>query len=445
MTHSDIRVRFAPSPTGHLHIGGVRTALFNWFYARHQKGKFLLRIEDTDQTRSEQEFVDEIQESLAWLGLDWDEEIRYQSEDLPKYQKAAEKLISEKRASRIDTESQAVIFHVDPEAAITFTDIVHGDISFQGKEIGDIVIIKSDGFPTYNFACVVDDHEQKITHVIRGDDHITNTPKQVALFSALGYALPQFAHIPLILGSDGAPLSKRHGSVSLQAYIKEGYLREGLINYLSLLGWGAEGGQEFFTIAQLMKKFSLKRISKTNATFDVMKLKAINARHIKGLSDEDYLSRVRSYCEEQGFQYPNSDGKRADRLYVLYKDRMKNFAELIDRTRYFFEGVSFNHEAVIAYLSDKKVVGYLNEVIKELEHDTTAKDANTLELLIRKVARHLSVQASDLIHPIRVAITGDMVSPGLFDLMAVLGKEHVMACLRYVTANFPSLLTVKST
>ncbi|MBN1493347.1 MAG: glutamate--tRNA ligase [Candidatus Omnitrophica bacterium] len=433
MTHSDIRVRFAPSPTGHLHIGGVRTALFNWFFARHQQGKFLLRIEDTDQTRSAQEYEEEIKDSLVWLGLDWDDEIIFQSDDLRKYQEAAEQLIKDKKATRVDPESQAVMFHIDPDEKITFHDLVHEEISFQGKDIGDIVIIKSDGFPTYNFACVVDDHASKITHVIRGDDHIANTPKQIALYSALGYKIPKYAHIPLILGTDGAPLSKRHGAVSLQSYIKEGYLREGLINYLSLLGWGAEGGHDFFTVAQLMKKFSLKRISKTNAIFDTMKLKAINAKHIKQLSREEYLRRVREYCEDQNIDLSADDPKQVDELFLLYRDRIKSFAELIERTRYYFDGVVFNQEARKAHLADKATIKNIKEVICDLESETALKDAASFEAVVRKAARNLSLQAADLIHPIRVALTGDAVSPGLFELMAVLGKARVLKSLIDVT------------
>ncbi|MEA3305303.1 MAG: glutamate--tRNA ligase family protein, partial [Candidatus Omnitrophota bacterium] len=228
-----VRVRFAPSPTGFLHIGSARSAFFNWLFARREKGKFLLRIEDTDIARSKKEFLDEILASLKWLGMDWDEELVHQSERIEIYKKAAEKLIKENKAYK---DEDAVRFRM-PEKKIKIHDITRGDIIFDSKVLKDEVLIKSDGSPTYNFACVVDDAQMKITHVIRGDDHISNTPKQIAIYESLGYDIPKFAHIPLIMGADGGRLSKRHGATSIMEYKKQGYLADALVNFLALMGW----------------------------------------------------------------------------------------------------------------------------------------------------------------------------------------------------------------
>lgn len=441
MSQQEIRVRFAPSPTGHLHIGGVRTALFNWFYAKNQGGKFFLRIEDTDQARSELAYEEEIEKSLAWLGIDWHDRTLHQADDLGRYQRAAQALIDKRCAERIDAETPAVIFHVDPDQDITFCDAVHGDISFKGKDVGDIVIIKSDGFPTYNFACVVDDHALKISHVIRGDDHIPNTPKQIALCMALGYRIPKYAHMPLIIGPDGSPLSKRHGGVSLQYFVDEGFSKEGLINYLSLLGWGAEGGNEFFSVEQIIKKFSLKRVNKTNATFDTAKLKALNVQHMKQLSDEAYAERAEDYCKRMHRDVSMRDADVRRRLFALYKGRAKTFKELLQLTAYAFGGIGYRQDAVRMYFCQPETKVFLCKILNVLsDQQVDFTDMQSIEQQVRSLARTLSQQFSDLIHPLRVAVVGDSVSPDLFSIMVVLGRMFVCERLQYVINHLEEIL-----
>ena len=432
MTTDPIRVRFAPSPTGHLHIGGVRTALFNWFYARKHRGTFSLRIEDTDRTRSEKQFEDEIQRSLQWLGVRWDGEVVYQSARLHKYQKLAASLVERGIARHVD-DTAAIEFCIDPDEEFRFSDMVHGEIVFKGSDVGNIIIMKSDGYPTYNFACVVDDYSQGITHVIRGDDHVSNTPKQIALAQALGYSLPQYAHMPLIMGPDNTPLSKRHGAVALTWYIDEGFSREGLINYLTLLGWGAPGGEEFFTVSQLIEQFSLERVSKTSAIFDEQKLRAINQRHLKAMSDAQYLMRVKEYCSSHNITTGSVDGEQRDRLFILYKERAQTFKDLIEMVRYCWNGVTFEKASIARYLSDPATKEYLTDVHAALAAaDTAFATPGSIEETVRASAARQQIKAAALIHPIRVALTGGSVSPGIFELMHGIGKDECLTRIRHV-------------
>ncbi|MBI4394606.1 MAG: glutamate--tRNA ligase, partial [Candidatus Omnitrophica bacterium] len=304
----EIRVRFAPSPTGFLHIGGVRTALFNYLFARKEKGKFLLRIEDTDRERSKPEFEDEILNSLSWLGLKWDEPILKQSERIGFYQSISERLIQEGLAYREGEGGRNAVKFKTPKQKIKFHDLIHGAIEFDGTLLDDLVIQKSDGSPTYHFACVVDDHEMGITHVIRGDDHISNTPRQLFLYEALGWKPPQFAHLPLVFGQDRTPLSKRHGAVSLTAYREEGYLPEGVLNYLALLGWSPSGKEEIFTLPELIERFTLQGINKTNACFDSEKLKWTNAEHLRRLKNEDYIKKLSEFLSVTPLTLPSPLG-----------------------------------------------------------------------------------------------------------------------------------------
>ncbi|MDP6685822.1 MAG: glutamate--tRNA ligase family protein, partial [Candidatus Omnitrophota bacterium] len=273
---STVRVRFAPSPTGNLHIGSARTALFNWLYARSQGGKFILRIEDTDKTRSNEEYLKEILSSLEWLGLEWDEGPYFQSKRQDIYHSYVEKLLTQGLAYK---DGEAVIFKV-PHEKIKIYDVVHGEIEVDNSLIGELVLIKSDRTPTYNFACVIDDIDMKLTHIIRGDDHISNTNKQLALYKALGVKPPKFAHIPLILAPDKSRLSKRFGAVAISEYRQKGYLPQAMVNYLALLGWAPGDNREFMDTPQIVKRFSLKRVNKTGAEFDENKLRWLNGEHI---------------------------------------------------------------------------------------------------------------------------------------------------------------------
>ncbi|MDO8140158.1 MAG: glutamate--tRNA ligase family protein, partial [Candidatus Brocadiales bacterium] len=278
---SNVRVRFAPSPTGYLHIGGARTALFNWLFARHNKGVFILRVEDTDQQRSTEESTKAIFDSMKWLGLDWDEGPYYQSQRLSIYKQYAEKLVEHGKAF-YDTDAEgrkAIRFRMQDEIT-EFNDLIHGAITFDAALIEDFVILKADGFPTYNFACVVDDADMDITHIIRGDDHISNTPKQIALYKAFGFNTPEFAHIPMILGEDGSRLSKRHGATAVTDYRDKGYLSHALVNFLALLGWSPGNDQEIISITEMIEKFTLKRVNKTSAQFNNTKLDWMNGQYI---------------------------------------------------------------------------------------------------------------------------------------------------------------------
>lgn len=425
-------VRFAPSPTGFLHIGGIRTALFNFLYARNQQGKFLLRIEDTDRERSQAVYEREILDSLEWLGLRWDEEIVYQSSRLNRYQEVAENLMADGLAyDEIKEGKRAVRFRV-PKRPIFFQDMIHGRMQFDASLFDDLVILKSDGYPTYHFACVIDDHDMGITHVIRGDDHLSNTPKQLLLLEALGWKPPKYAHVPLILGEDGSPLSKRHGAVSVKWYQEEGYLPEGVLNYLALLGWGMEGNQEIFSLDELIKKFSVKRIHKSGACFDFEKLAWLNGQHIRKLSEEDYLSRVSAYYGEESRCFSPRIWKR---LALLYQSRIRTFSELKAQADYLFAEIEVYERDIFLQLADSEdrtkllrkgmeAWGRKAETLSDFEDETT------LEKMTREVAAESGMEAKALIHPLRFALTAKTSSPGLFELMAVLGKEKCLARLK---------------
>ncbi|MBI1977579.1 MAG: glutamate--tRNA ligase [Candidatus Omnitrophica bacterium] len=431
-----VRVRFAPSPTGFLHIGGVRTALFNFLFARKEKGNFLLRIEDTDRERSRPEFENEILDSLKWLGLTWDGEILRQSERLSVYQKAAQELIQNDFAYRIEEAGKIAVKFKIPKEKVEFQDLVHGPIEFDAALLDDLVIIKSDGYPTYHFACVVDDHHMGITHVIRGDDHISNTPRQILIYEALGWDTPKFGHLPLVFGSDKTPLSKRHGAVSLSAYQKEGYLPEGIVNYLALLGWSSGGDEEMFTLKELIGKFQIEGINKTNACFDPEKLKWINGEHIRRLSNSDYLERLGRFLE--GSNVVNRP--RFKEIALLYKERIRTFSELMEQASFFFrEAIEYDLRACAKHFKDLETKRRLEKLSRTLEKLEDFSDLSKLELCVRKTAEELALEGRALIHPVRVAISGRSVTPGLFEVMSLLGKEEVLKRIQYVIINFNQL------
>lgn len=431
-----IHVRFAPSPTGYLHIGGVRTALFNYLYAKNQGGKFFLRIEDTDRERSKPEFEKEILDSMKWLGLNWDNQLIRQSERLNHYREIAKQLI-EKDLAYESTEGgkKAVKFRMPKKKAV-FTDLVHGEVTFDASLFDDLVIIKSDGYPTYHMACVVDDHDMEITHVIRGDDHLSNTPRQILLFEALGWKPPKYGHLPLIMGDDGTPLSKRHGAVSLTAFKEGGYIPEGLLNYLSLLGWGTEGNQELYSMDELIKKFSIKRINKANARFNVEKLDWINGQQIKKLPEAEYLARLTEYVEKYA---RNGNGeevgkkilkkmpeKKWKELAMLYRSRIKTFQDFLQQAAYcFFDFDQYEAEPYNSFLENKPLKRHLEawlDQASQMKGDDFDVHEN-IEKMTRETAAGWGIEAKDMIHPLRFAMTGKTVSPGLFELMSVLGKE----------------------
>ncbi|OGX17916.1 MAG: glutamate--tRNA ligase, partial [Omnitrophica WOR_2 bacterium RBG_13_44_8b] len=330
MTNTDkVRVRFAPSPTGYLHLGSARTALFNWLYARHTNGKLVLRIEDTDKERSRKEFLDEILEDLKWLGIDWDEGPFCQSQKISIYKEYAARLLDKNLAYK---EGDAIIFKVEKSKVIKINDIVHGEIIFNTDELKDQVLIKSDGLPAYNFACVVDDSEMAITHIIRGDDHISNTPKQLLFYEALGINPPEFAHMPLMMGKDGAKLSKRHGAVAVFEYKKEGFLPEALSNYLLLLGWSPGDGKEIMPLREAQKIFDIKDLSDVQAKFDIDKLRWINGEYIK---NEETKVLARLIRDSHNISADAQDGYLIN-VIDLYKTRFRTINEFANLTECFF-------------------------------------------------------------------------------------------------------------
>src|SRR5687767_11223501 len=414
------RVRFAPSPTGYLHVGGARTALFNWLYARRHGGAFVLRIEDTDVERSSDEMVTGILDGLRWLGLDWDEgpEVGgphapyFQSQRLGKYRAAADALLTSGRAYR---DEGAIRFKV-PAGQTTFTDQVHGPIAFDNEHIEPFVVLRSDGHPTYHLSVVVDDIDMAITHVVRGDDHISNTPKQVLLYDAFVAAAPQFAHVPLIMGPDKKRLSKRHGATSVIEYERRGYIREGMTNFLALLGWSPGNDEELFATPQLIERFTLEGISGGNAVFNTDKLDWFNHQHLLRLSDQDLLSRLEPLLRAQGLWEPSLAGARSawvSSVLALLRPRAKKLGEYVDGLKPFLESpADYDADAVAKHLSG---AGLRDHILALRDAYLQAPfDAASLEQTLRALAESRQVKAGVLIHATRIAMTGRMVSAGLF-------------------------------
>jgi len=418
-----IRVRFAPSPTGNLHIGGARTALFNWLYAQAEKGKFILRIEDTDRERSKKEYLDEILYSLDWLGFSWDE-IYYQGKRIDIYKEYAEKLLKEGAAytEKLADKGEAIIFKVTPQK-IKINDLIRGEIEFDAQDIKDQVLIKSDGTPTYNFACVIDDAAMNITHVIRGDDHISNTPKQVLLYKALGFTLPQFAHLPLILGAEGGRLSKRTGATAISDYRKMGYLPQALVNYLLLLSWSPGENREVIDIKEAIKLFDIKDVNKTAAAFDLKKLGWMNNQYLKQINPEKLtdeiipLLRDKKYIPEENF-----DRNYIVSLVKLFQARLTTLNDFVEWADFFFvEELKIDPEAEKEFLT-QDLSKEFKLLIERLER-LGKFDIATIEAAFRELVKELNIEAKTLIHPIRVALTGKTIGPGLFEVIYYLGKE----------------------
>ncbi len=446
--------RFPPSPTGYLHLGGARTALFNWLFARKHKGKFILRFEDTDLERSKKEYVDAILEALNWLGLNWDEGPYFQTERFSRYQEVAEKLVAEGKAYYCECSKEllekkkkemmerglkprydgtcrnlnlgkapgrVVRIKVPDLVEIAFEDLLRGKIVFPPDEVDDFIILRADGTPTYNFAVVVDDIDMKITHVIRGDDHISNTPKQLIVYQLLGVEPPKFAHIPMVLGQDGARLSKRHGARSILEYREEGYLPQAVVNYLARLGWGY-GDQEYFTVEELIEKFELSRINLSPARFDPDKFLAINAYWIRNLPEEELLPHLKPFIS-------SLLSKEIDPSYLFLaikslKPRVKTLKELAENMVYFLtEDYPMQEDALKKHLTPS-IKPHL-EAFCELLPLLNLEDEKESEMSLRRFAEERGIKLKDLAQAIRVALTGKTVSPPLFEVMRILGKERV--------------------
>jgi glutamyl-tRNA synthetase len=475
------RVRFAPSPTGYLHVGGARTALFNWLFARRHGGVFVLRIEDTDAERSSAEMIEGILDGLRWLGLDWDEGPKiggpyapyFQSERLDRHRRMAEQLVAgghayycyctpeqlkakrdaaaapdaawrydrtcaalpadEIAARERDRTPRAIRFRV-PGQAMRFDDLVHGPIEFDGANIEDFVILRSDGHPTYHLSVVSDDVEMAITHVVRGDDHISNTPKQILLYQAVGAEVPRFAHVPLILGPDKKRLSKRHGATSVMEYARAGYLPEAMTNFLALLGWSPGiGDRELFTRAELVEAFAIEGISGGNAVFNAEKLDWFNQQHIMRLAPDELAARLKPWFEEAGIWSADYLGDRHAWFFAvleLLKPRAKRLGDFVAAGRFFFtDRVEYDDAAVAAHLHAAGAGARLSALDAKLARLETF-DPASIEGAVRGVAEESGVKAASLIHAVRVAITGKTVSPGLFEVVALVGRERAHERLR---------------
>ena len=429
MANTDTRVRFAPSPTGYLHLGGARTALFNWLFARQMGGKFLLRIEDTDRERSSAEHTQVIRDGLSWLGLDWDEEIVYQGAGLERHQKLADQLVADGFAYEDDG---AIRFRM-PQDEIAFDDLVHEHISFEGSDIKDWIILRSDRTPTYNFTVVADDLDMRISHVIRGADHISNTPKQIAVFRALGHEPPVFAHVPMIHGPDGKKLSKRHGDTAVGDYSKLGILPEALRNFLALLGWNPKDEREvFFDVSELIGAFSLGNVQRKSAIFDLTKVEWMNGQYIGQTPCDKLLPLVEPEMERLGVDVTGPSRERFVKAMDINRERARTTLELAERTAVrlddrFIKQDDPKAQKLIAKDKDAfySALSAANDLLSGL--DAEAWDPDRLEVELRQLSESLNVGAGKIFQPIRVALTGTTVSEPVNVLLDVVGREESLA------------------
>ncbi len=455
-----MRVRFAPSPTGFLHIGGARTALFNWLYARHHSGTFILRIEDTDRTRSTEEYIDAIIEGMKWAGLDWDEGPFRQTDRFDVYRSYVSRLVEEGKAyhcycSPEELEARrkealaqgrtpkydgrcrnlkepvfgrtpAVRFRMPQEGHTVVDDMIRGKVEFENSQLDDLIILRSDGTPTYNFTVVVDDVDMRITHVIRGDDHLNNTPKQMQLYSAFGYPIPKFAHLPMILGADKTRLSKRHGATSVMAYHEMGYLPDALINYLVRLGW-SYGDQEMFTREELIKYFTFENVGSSAAVFNPEKLLWLNQQYIIASNPERLADLVVPFLLKEKII---AEGRQLDMNWLsmavkTLQERAKTLVELAKSLRYYIvEYVEYDEKAKNKFLNEKSLLLFKDlkaglESLPEFSH-------RELEMLFKAIIEKHGVKLGALAQPVRVAMTGGAESPGIFEVLEVVGKEKTI-------------------
>lgn len=464
-----VRVRFAPSPTGHLHIGGARTALFNWLYTRHNGGKFILRIEDTDTTRSTDEYIGAIIEGMKWLSLDWDEGPFRQTERFDVYRAYVDRLVREDKAyycycsaEELEQRRQkaavlgkqpkydgrcrelgqeargkgqgAVRFKMPQEGQTVVKDLIKGAVVFENDQLDDLIIMRSDNTPTYNFVVVVDDVDMKITHVIRGDDHLNNTPKQLHIYKALGYDIPEFAHLPMILGADKARLSKRHGATSVMAYKDMGYLPDALCNYLVRLGW-SYGDQEVFTREELVEHFSFEHVGKSSAVFNPEKLLWLNSQYIMKTSAGELAELVRPFLVKDG---AITEGQELDMVWLAraittLKERSRTLIELAKSLRYYIaEDIEYDEKAKAKFLNEKS-----RDLLLELKDLLAFLDDfshTEVEKVFKAVTEKHAIKLGNLAQPVRVAMTGGTESPGIFEVVEIFGKEKTLKRLEKAIA-----------
>jgi glutamyl-tRNA synthetase len=405
-------VRMAPSPTGFLHVGGVRTFLFNWLFARQQAGECRLRIENTDTSREVAEATEQIQESLRWLGIDWDGPVTFQLDRMDEVRTYAEQLVAEDKAYYDDG---AIRFRMPDEGVVGWDDAIRGRIEFANEELADLVIVRSDGRPTYNFASPVEDMLDGITHVIRGSDHVSNTPTQINILLALGAVVPVHAHAPDVLGDDGKKLSKRHGAVSIDAFRADGYLPEALMNFLALLGWSYDDKTTIMRPHELIERFSLERVGPSPATFDYAKLDWMDGVYLRELAPGEYAERLLTWLREQGIDWPDD---RVRATVPLVQEKFEKLAQYPDYVRFLFEPVSPDG-------ADPVVCRAAAEVLGALE----TWDAASIEQALRAFAEGEGLKPREAFGAIRLAVTGSKVSPGLFESLELLGRDLSLARL----------------
>jgi glutamyl-tRNA synthetase len=464
---STVRVRFAPSPTGHLHVGGARTALFNWLYARHHGGAFILRIEDTDRSRSTEENLGFILDALGWLGLDWAEGPPApgyrQTERMPTYREHAERLLAAGRAyhcacspAELDAERRAaearketfrysgrcrdrgltagaLRLRIPDEGATVVNDLIHGPVTFEHRQLDDWILVRSDGTPTYNFCVVVDDVTMAITHVIRGNDHLSNTPKQILCYEALGYPVPEMAHVSMILGADRSRLSKRHGATSVQAFREQGILADAMVNYLARLGW-SHGDQEIFSREELVRLFDIKDVASSGAVFDRTKLEWLNQEYMKRMDEGRLADLVLPFVERAGLPLP-TDRAWLARVVATLKERAKTLVELVAVGRFYFVAPSGYEEKAAQRFLTAAGAERLDRLLARLPGAEFTPAA--LEAAYRDLAQDLGIKLVDLAQLSRLAVTGTTASPPIFDVLAILGRDETLARLGRARSSIP--------
>ncbi len=425
-----VRVRMAPSPTGFLHIGGVRTFLFNWLFARGRGGECLLRIENTDVSREVEEATEQIQRSLRWLGIDWDGPVTLQLDAMDRCRELAQRLVAEGKAYE---DEGAIRFRMPDDGVTAWDDAVRGRVEFPNEQLEDLILVRSDGRPTYNFANPVEDADDRITHVIRGSDHVSNTPKQLQILAALGHEPPVYAHVPDVLGGDGKKLSKRHGATSVDEFRAAGYLPEALMNFLALLGWAPDGETTIMSPDELVERFSLDRVGSSPATLDYEKLDWMNGVYLRSLPPEEYADRLVVYLREQGYEWPEERIRAAAPLVQEKIERLGQFPE--------FAGFLFEREGTGRMLVpsrvdydtaelDPAILTAAAETLESVEPFTAA----AIEQALRELADRLGQKPRQAFQPIRVAVTGSKISPGLFESIELLGREETLARIRSAQA-----------
>jgi glutamyl-tRNA synthetase len=411
-----VRVRMAPSPTGFLHIGGVRTFLFNWLFARHHGGEFRLRIENTDTSRAVAEAVDQIQDSLRWLGLDWDGDLTFQLDRLDDCREVAQKLVDEGKAYEDDG---AIRFRMPNEGVTAWDDVVRGRVEFPNEKLEDVVLVRGDGRPTYNFASPMEDVWDGITHVIRAEDHISNTPKQINIIRAVGAEIPVYAHVPNVNGQDGKKLSKRHGATGVDEFRKAGYLPDALVNFLALLGWAPDGETTIMSREELVERFSLERVTSSPAQFDYAKLDWLNGMYIRALSEEAFAHALILFLGEQGYDW---DAALVRRTVPIVQEKIALLGEYPAFAGFFFHEVEPDPAGLVG---GEPMLEAARSILATLEPFT----AETIEAALRAAADTLELKPRQAFQPIRVAVTGSKISPGLFESIELLGRDATLARL----------------